>query len=105
MLQKSLFPEEIADKKISPKRKRNMLRRKFIHFIEVEGYYNYCMIVLQIREVSDEYCAKNYGLPKESLLILMDDVFARACMWSETIEGFLEKTRTIPGYNLVYIHA
>lgn len=105
MLQKSIFPGEIPDKNLGPKRKRNMLHRKFLHFLEVEGYYNYCIMVLEIREKPEEYIVKNYGLPKDSLLILMDDVFARACMWSETIEGFLDKTKNVPGYTLVYLHA
>lgn len=103
MKQFSIFPEDIPDQEINIPKRRIYIRKRLLHYLAAEGFYNYAQLAEQLRATDPEYLELKYKIQKEDLLALIEGVFGEVVAYQETIDSFLFRTRNEPGYSLTKI--
>lgn len=95
------LPDTPVEKKLHSR--EGKLRTRFHLFLQKEGFYKYAKLVLYLREMNPNFLESKYDMPKDRMLLMLNDIWGQSCLWSETVDSFLEKLRIKENSILKYI--
>lgn len=97
--QGSLFEEYYPSTEITTQ-KANSLKARIGRVLEKEGLYNFAKLAEEALVHEDNWIKQKYGVPKEELRGILNEVFGEATNYSYNIEDYLTKVREVPNDKL-----
>jgi hypothetical protein len=97
-IQKSIFPELIADKIIISNKKKVNVRKKLKAFLKNEGPYKFARLAQTFLSQTDEYTINKFGISSADVYETAEGVFAEFTCDTLTIKQFLINTEEVPNY-------
>lgn len=104
MIQQSLFPDEVPNRQITSPNRHSDYTVYLRRFLRAEGFYNFAMMAMRIKETPDDVIYSYHKMEKRELFAMCEGVFGDACAYQETIATFLYRTKNEIAFTLVPVN-